>query len=61
MFESIVTIYLFGEDISKEKLTMNVIKDGKYLIEELPVYEALTAAYNCSLIAMNQKRIFGEI
>jgi len=60
MFESLVTIYLFGKDISKEKLTMNVNKDGKYLIEELSLYDAQSAAYNCSLIAMNHKRIFGH-
>lgn len=41
MFESLITMYLFGKDISKEKLTMNVYEDGQYKKKEFTVYKAI--------------------
>lgn len=61
IFEQIVTTFVFGKDISEQKVTIkNINYDGSVNEESHPIFQALELVMNSALIATPQRLIFGQ-
>ena len=61
IFQSIVTIFLFGTDVSQEMMTMSVVQhDGSIIKKDKSFFEALENAMDCGSVATVHRSMFGE-
>ena len=56
-----VTLFIFGKDISQEKVELEVLQpDGSLKLMQKPFFDAIEATMDCGIAAAPHRVIFGE-
>jgi len=62
IFESIVTLFIFGEDLSDVQIPMNKLnEDGTYEKVDLKLFAAMDMCMKCSIACFVYKASIGEV